>query len=42
MEVVMSLTTAGWAVLVLGYTSGVILLYKLMVRTLSRNRSTDA
>jgi len=42
MEIVMSLTAAGWAALILGYTCGVILMYKLMVRTLRRNRGTSA
>ncbi|MBT8460319.1 MAG: hypothetical protein KJN60_11665, partial [Boseongicola sp.] len=39
MEIVWSLTPAGWAIAILGYTCGVILMYKLMVRTLQRKRN---
>lgn len=40
MEIVWNLTPLGWAALILGYTCGVILMYKLMVRTIRRNRDS--
>ncbi len=39
MEIIFNLTPLGWAVLTLGYVSGVAVMYNLMVRTMRRNRT---
>ena len=42
MEIAWSLTPAGWVILGVAYTSGVVIMYKLMVRTLRRTRGDVA